>query len=140
MKKLLILLICLCTLLFSGCVIYEHIQSDIDAAGDFAEEFCLALANEDLEIVKQYLSSTSSAPSKEYFEKHLAKTEAYNGIDFSDGITINERSFDTKANINNAYEFDFNLLVGEKNIIMFVTVIKNEYNYEIFSFGVNPSK
>lgn len=139
MKKLLILLICLCTLLFSGCVIYEQGQANIKAAGDLAEEFCLALANEDIEKAKQYLT-TSSAPSKEYLEKHLTTIENYYDIDFSDGIIINERVYRSRTNMNAAYEFDFNLLVGEKNIDMFFTVIKTGDKYEIFSFGVNPSK
>ena len=80
---------------------------------------CLVLANEDIEKAKQYLT-TSSAPSKEYLEKHLTTIENYYDIDFSDGIIINERVYRSRTNMNAAYEFDFNLLVGEKNIDMFL--------------------
>ena len=140
MKKVLVILICTCTLLFSGCVIYEHIQSDINAAGDFAKEFCLSLATDNIEKSKEYLSSTYSAPNKEYFEKHIAMIESYNGIDFSDGIDIKNCLYNGKVSINGTYEFVFETLVGEKEIDLFFTVIKNEDRYEIFSFGANPPK
>lgn len=142
MKKILLVLICICLVNVSGCTLYKELQAGIEEATIIAEEFCFALAEDDSSNAKSYLSPNYSAPNKEDFEKYVAKLEEFNGIDFSNGIQIIDRSDNGWSGINGeyAYEIIFNTLIGEKEINLFFVVIKNENSYGIFSFGVNPAR
>lgn len=139
MNRVLVVIICLCTILLASCSLYKDIVEGIDVATVFAEEFCLALTENSFENAKSYLCPYS-APSKEDFEKHIAKLEEFNDIDFSTGIQITNRSDNGWSGINGkyAYEIIFDTLIGEKEITLFFIVIKGEATYEIFSFGVKP--
>ena len=142
MKRVLIVVLCICTLLLSSCTLYQEIVGGIDGATTFAEEFCISLADDNFDNAKSYLCSDYSAPSKEDFEKYIAKLEDFNKIDFSEGIKIINRSDNGWSGVNGnyAYEIVFETLVGEKEVNLFFVVVKSDNNYGIFSFGINPAQ
>ena len=55
MKKLLPVLLILCILWLSGCGMLKDLQSGMQAAAAHAEEFCSALAKDDLASAAGYL-------------------------------------------------------------------------------------
>ena len=140
MKKILSILLCFCAFLSSGCAKYKLTRSEINEAHAFAEKFCYTLQNDDIEKAKEYLCSDYSAPPKEDFEKYLAKLESYNNIDFSEEIIIHDRSYNGCSAVNAAHELIFEMLIGGKEISLFFLVLKVEDGYELFSFGINPSR
>lgn len=142
MKRILLVMFCILAVTLSGCSIPGKFTDEFDYAMAFAEDFCVALANDDIEKAKEYLYPTYSTPKKEDLNQYIEKIEEFNEIDFSEGITITNRTTNgwTMGGVypGTTYYFVLEMLVGKVEVKLFFKVTKIESEYGIFSFGIEP--
>lgn len=147
MKRVLVILICICVLFITSCSLTDKINNNFAKAIDLSEKFCLSLETNDMEKAKEYLCPTYSTPRKDDLEKYITKLETYNNIDFSQGVTItNSTQYGWWASNTlyygyDVYEIVLDMLVDGKEISLFFKVAQSENDsmLSILSFGINPS-
>ena len=130
MKKFLVLLLIFSTICLSGC--------DFNKAETYGNKFCYALAKSN-DAAKECLHPASKLNGEE-FEKFITKLEQFNEIDFSEGLEIIDSSFTSAAwgVVWNGYkyEYTYELLMGEKTIMMFCVILDDGEGFGIYSFGI----
>jgi hypothetical protein len=141
MKKLLPVLLILCILCLSGCSILKDLQSGMQAAAAHAEEFCSALAKDDLASAEGYLHPNATPKGKD-LPAFLAKLEQNHGIDFSDGVAFKSRTDFSSTYYDSSYggsvhECTYQAVVGETTVKLFFVVVENDSGYGIYSFGIS---
>ena len=147
MKRVLVILICICMLFTTSCSMTDKINNNFAEAIDLSKKFCLCLETNDMEKAKEYLCPTYSTPMKDDLEKYITKLEIYNNIDFSQGVTITNSTqygwwtSNTLYYGYDVYEIVLDMLIGEKEISLFFKIAQGEDDsmLGILSFGVNPS-
>lgn len=140
MKKVLLLFLVICILNLSGCVVMQEMQEGYDNAVEYAKEFVDEFTKGNFEQAKIYLHPTSS-PNKDRLESVVSKLEEMYGVDFNQeletknvvwkGIAYYDNAFEGKF-----YDFQFEILIGEKMVNMFFVVVDNNIGYGIFYFGI----
>ncbi len=141
MKKILAIILLICTLCLSSCGILEELKTGIDEATALAEDFCKALASENLDKAKSYLHPDST-PSQHELSSFVAKLEREHDIDFSNGVSFKLRNGINSSYYNSMYdgsvhEIDYYILVGDVTVNFFFVVVKNDNGYGLYSFGIN---
>lgn len=139
MKKILAMVLSL-TLCLSGCTIFQQLLEEADKAVVVAEEFCFALANDDMDNAKSFLHPNWET-KKGSFEKYLLDFESKNGIDFSDGVAIKSR-FDKAATAYDSnydgsiFKIGISIFVGNKELKLYFIIVDNTSGYGIYDFGL----
>ena len=140
MKKLFAVIILLCTIFLSSCGILKELKAGMDDAMILVENFCIALADDDLDGAKEYLHSNST-PSKDGLASFVLKLEQTNNIDFSDGVAFKRRTaaastyYDSKYD-GSVHEITYTMVISKKTIDFFFVVVSNDNGYGIYNFGV----
>lgn len=140
MKRLLAIILALCTLSLSGCAIFEQLQDGMGEAFGTVVAFCEALEEENYDAAATLLHAQSTL-NKENLSAEIAKLEKTHGIDFSDGITFKHRtsfssSYYTSEYDGSAYEASYEIFVGKVSVTLFFTVVRNDSGYGIYHFGL----
>ena len=136
MKKLIaILLVALFALNLSSCGMLESAND----ASFYSINFILSLKDGG-DATRSFLH-TDSWPGEERLEDFITQLERASKIDFSNGVEI----IDSKWNMSALYDGTYNgranrhtyeLLVGGKNVHMFVVVVDNDVDYGVMYFGI----
>lgn len=140
MKKIIAVLLVLCTLCLSGCGILKELKTGMDEAFVLVEDFCTALSNDDFDTAKGYLHPDST-PKQNELSAFITKLEQTHSIDFSDGVSFERRTEAGNAYYDSAYdgsvhEIEYKMAVGGVAIDFFFVVVKNDNGYGIYSFGI----
>ena len=144
MKKILtIVIVVLCVFSFSSCGLFDGIMSDLMTGANEAltlvDDFCCALADDDIESAKGFMH-TDSTLSKSNLSAFISQIEQIHDIDFSDGIAFKYREvtrctyYDSNYG-GSVYEADYEIVVGGISVDFFFIVVKNDNGYGIYSFG-----
>ena len=139
MKKILAIILVLCTLCLSSCGILKELKTGMDEAIVLAEDFCTALSDDDFDTAKGYLHPDST-PNQEDLFTFIAKLEQTHNIDFSDGVAFKHRSGIRSAYYDGNYdgsvhEIDYTIVVGGVTTDFFFVVVKNDSGYGIYNFN-----
>lgn len=134
MKKLIAVLLIICTLTLSGCGIRES----IDNAKIYSDDFVKSLA--DVEKMKSLLHVDYWLEGEEV-NQLIAQIEKTNDIDFSNGVEIvdcNWNSWTGFDGIHNGsvHQHTYKLEVSGKVVTMFVIVVDNNVDYGVMYFGI----
>ena len=149
MKKLLLvaLVIIIITSSLTGCT---RLKEMFDAYGelgrqlweemymsqDYAEQLILAVANDDFETARQYLHPDVLATDYD-LEGYFESVETAKGVDFSDGVVIEEivngpqsiYSYDYRGQ---SFKFGFKMKVGDKQLNLYFIGAKNDNGFGIY--------
>ena len=74
-------------MMLSSCTILNEMKEELEVAYTQAEEFCIALANDDIEEANKYLHS-KGIPARQGLRTYIQNIERNNNIDFSNDIYI----------------------------------------------------
>lgn len=140
MKKIVALCLVLSMLFLGGCTIFEHFFAEADKANNFVEEFCFALAYDDIDKAKEYLHPDWQS-THDNLEDYVEKFENENDIDFANGVAISRRFYQhvktyTSEYGGAVYEFGISIVIGDKIINMSFMVVDNDVGYGIYDFGL----
>ena len=140
MKKILAIMLVLCTLCLSSCGILKELKTGMDEAIVLAEDFCTALSNDDFDTAKSYLHPDSTPKQDELFA-FITKFEQTHNIDFSNGVAFKRRSGTRSAYYDSSYdgsvhEINYEIVVGGVSVDFFFNVVKNDNGYGIYNFGI----
>ncbi len=140
MKKLLAILLMICTLCLSGCGILKELKDGMDEAIVLVEDFLTALSENDLDTAKCYLHPDST-PSTDELSEFVSKLEQTYSINFFDGVTFKRLTNTGSAYYDSSYdgsvhEIDYEIVVGGVSVDFFFTVVKNDSGYGIYNFGI----
>lgn len=141
MKKQLSL-ICIFFILscLSSCSIFRELKEGLDEAFVLIEDFCYALANDDIESAKGFLH-LDSTPSKDNLSTFILNLEQTHQIDFSDGVVFKRRAASRSAYYDSSYdgtvhEVEYKIVIGGVSVDLFFTIVDNNMGYGIYSFGI----
>jgi hypothetical protein len=84
MKKILLIISIFCMFSLSSCGVFKELKEGLDDAIITAEDFCQALADDDIESAKGFLHPDST-PKESELLSFIIKLEEVNDIDFSLG-------------------------------------------------------
>lgn len=140
MKKILAIILVLCTLCLSSCGIFKELKAGMGEAIVLVEDFCTSLSNDNFDTAKGYLHPDST-PSQDELSVFITKLEQTHGIDFSDGVAFKHRRGIRSAYYDSSYdgsvhEIDYEIVVGGVSVDFFFTVVKNDNGYGLYNFGV----
>lgn len=139
MKKLLAVLLVLCTLFLSGCGMFEFMGGVGDAT-DLVKEFCVALSEDDFDTAKDCLHPDST-PSKDNLSDYILQLEQNLNINFSNGVKFKRRTgiestyYDSEYR-GSVHKIDYQILIGSVNTQFFFIVVKNNNGYGLYSFKI----
>ena len=111
MKKILAIILVLCTLFLSSCGILKELKAGMDEAIVLVEDFCTALSNDDFDTAKSYLHPDST-PKQDELSTFITKLEQTHSIDFSDG-DLDKLEQSVKDNVFKVKCLPFYDLVGK---------------------------
>ena len=140
MKKILIFVLLFSMLSLSGCAMFKELRAGMDDATTLIEEFCTALADDDLTAAQSKMHPESTPPKSE-LSAYVSKLEQNNNVDFSNGVAFKRRSstsatyYDSQYD-GSVYENTYEIVVGNKAVDVFFVVVKNDKGYGIYSFGI----
>ena len=140
MKKIVSIILVLCTLCLSGCGILKELKAGMDEAIVLVEDFCTALSNDDPDKAKGYLHP-DSRPKQDEISDFITKLEQTHSIDFSDGVSFKQRTrvagtyYDSNYD-GSVYEIGYEIAVGGVTVDFFFVVVKNDKGYGLYSFGI----
>ena len=140
MKRIMIAITILCSMMLSGCGIIEELRSGSDASVVLCEDFCTAISSDDFNTARKYLHPDST-PSAADLKEFLSNLEADFEIDFSDGLVLKRRkgsgmTYYDSIYDGSVYELTYEIVLGGSEIDMFFTVVKNDIGFGIYAFGV----
>ena len=140
MKRLIAIILALCTLSLSGCAVFQELQDGMGEAFGTVVAFCEALEEDNFDAAATLLHAQGTL-NKENLSAKIAKLEQTHGIDFSDGITFKHRtsfssSYYTSEYDGSAFEATYEILVGKVSVTLFFTVVRNDAGYGIYHFGL----
>ncbi len=141
MKKLITILIMLSILCLMSCSTFEQLINETNDALEFSEEFCLALAYDDIENAKEYLHPDWISQNGN-FEDYILKFEKENKVDFSNGVAIRNRydgtstAFTTEYN-GSIYELKIDVVIGNQELTLYFLIVDNNAGYGIYGFQVH---
>ena len=140
MKKILAIILVLCTLCLSSCGILKELKAGMDEAIVLVEDFCTALANDDFDTAKSYLHPDST-PKQDELSTFITKLEQTHSIDFSDGVAFKRRTdagstyYDSDYD-GSVHEIEYEISVGGVTTDFFFVVVKNDNGYGLYNFGI----
>lgn len=128
----------------------SELWDEMYIAQDYAEKLILAVASDDFETARQYLHPDILATEYD-LEEFFDYIETKKGVDFSDGVIIEEimygpRSFYAYDYRGRAYRFGFKMKVGDKELNLYFIGAKNDNGFGIYEIteyrpmGVGDSK
>ena len=143
MKKsivLLSILLTVCMLALSGCGLLEELKKGLQDAVALAEDFCVALADNNWTLAQGCLHPNSVSPTANNLESFVAQLEKNHNVDFSDGVAFKMRTSFTSAYYDSSYggmvhEFTYNVSSGGVDTSMLIVVLQNDAGFGIFSIG-----
>lgn len=132
----LILGIFLITPFFTGCNQFQAFMQpyydDMNLAVEYAEQFIIAVANDDFETARKYLHpdirNTEGIPKNCIYELE----EKYH-FDFSDGVVI-DHTIGTSISIgsnDSEYALGFSLIIGTEDFQLYFIVTRNANGFGI---------
>ena len=140
MKKILAIILVLCTLCLSSCGILKELKAGMDEAIVLVEDFCTALSNDDFDTAKGYLHPDST-PNQDELSTFITKLEQTHSIDFSDGVSFKRRTdagstyYDSDYD-GSVHEIEYEISVGGVTTHFFFVVVKNDNGYGLYNFGI----
>ena len=140
MKKILAIILVLCTLFLSSCGILKELKAGMDEAIVLVEDFCTALSNDDFDTAKSYLHPDST-PKQDELSTFITKLEQTHSIDFSDGVafkrhtSIGSTYYDSDYD-GSVHEIEYKIAVGGVTTDFFFVVVKNDSGYGLYNFGI----
>ena len=140
MKKILAIILVLCTLFLSSCGILKELKVGMDEAIVLVEDFCTALSNDDFDTAKSYLHPDST-PKQNELSTFITKLEQTHSIDFSDGVAFKLRTgtgstyYDSNYD-GSVHEIEYKIAVGGVTTDFFFVVVKNDSGYGLYNFGI----
>ena len=140
MKKILAIILVLCTLFLSSCGILKELKAGMDEAIVLVEDFCTALSNDDFDTAKSYLHPDST-PKQDELSTFITKLERTHSIDFSDGVAFKRRTGTGSTYYDSDYdgsvhEIEYKIAVGGVTTDFFFVVVKNDSGYGLYNFGI----
>ena len=141
MKKILFLLVLmLCTFCLFSCDIFKELKEGMQESNILIEDFCSALANDDLETAKTFLHPDST-PKRDNLSSYIEKLETTHSIDFSLGVAFKSTTGFSSTYYDSIYdgsvhEASYKIVVGGVSVKCFFTVVKNDNGYGLYSFGI----
>ena len=140
MKKILAIILVVCTLCLSSCGIFKELKAGMDEAFVLVENFCTALSNDDFDTAKGYLHPNST-PNQNVLFAFISRLEKTHSIDFSDGVAFKHRRGIRSAYYDSSYdgsvhEIDYEIVVGGVPVYSFFIVVKNDNGYGLYNFGI----
>jgi hypothetical protein len=124
----------------SSCGVFKELKEGLDDALIITEDFCQALADDDIESAKGFLHP-DSIPKESELLSFIIKLEEVNDIDFSLGV-----AFKTQTNFSSTYydssyggsvhKLEYEIVVGGVPLDCFFVIVKNDNGYGIYSFGI----
>ncbi len=140
MKRIVVIILVICTLLFSGCAVLQEMKEGTKEAMTLSNEFCSALSEGDIDAAKECLH-TESTPNKSELAQYISSLEQKYNIDFSTGIVLKKATSTESAYYDSRYDgsvysFTYNAVIGGKSTYMFFTIVKNDNGYGIYNFGI----
>ena len=124
-----------------SCSTFEQLINETNDALEFSEEFCLALAYDDIENAKEYLHPDWISQNGN-FEDYILKFEKENKVDFSNGVAIRNRydgtptAFTTEYN-GRIYELKIDVVIGNQELTLYFLIVDNNVGYGIYGFQVH---
>ena len=140
MKKILAIILVLCTLFLSSCGILKELKAGMDEAIVLVEDFCTALSNDDFDTAKSCLHPDST-PKQAELSTFITKLEQTHSIDFSDGVAFKRRTGTGSTYYDSDYdgsvhEIEYKIAVGGVTTDFFFIVVKNDSGYGLYNFGI----
>ena len=140
MKKILAIILVVCTLCLSSCGIFKELKAGMDEAIVLVENFCTALSNDDFDTAKSCLHPDST-PKQDELSTFITKLEQTHSIDFSDGVAFKRRTGTSSAYYDSDYngsvhEIEYKIAVGGVTTDFFFIVVKNDSGYGLYNFGI----
>ena len=141
MKRFLPILLLICTLYLSSCGMFKELMAGKDEATVFAEDFCLALAADDIETAKAFLHPDSFTDST-VLSAYVRDLEQLYHFDFSNGVVFTrvtdwESAYYDSYYGGSVHELEYEMTVGGKAVEFFFTVEKNDRGYGLYNWGVD---
>ena len=138
MKRLLLLVlgIVLTISSFTGCAWYNDLMQphyeQRDRAYEYAEQFILAIANDNFETARTYLHP-EIRDVEDIPENRIYELEEMYHFDFSDGVIIKTTIVGPIAIGTDDVEYNggFKLIIGDENFDLYFVVIKNDSGFGI---------
>ena len=135
MKKLISIILIISTVFLFGCESINQVYGKIYDVRVIAEDFCLALSDDNIELAQTYLHPDSSLNND--FGDFIAKLEGENDFDFSEGVAFLFRGEASAALYSfqydgSPYELEYNLVIGKKEICLLFVVINNQNGWGIY--------
>ena len=114
----------------------SELWDEMYIAQDYAEQLILAVANDDFETARQYLHPDVLATDYD-LEGYFESVETAKGVDFSDGVVIEEivngpQSIYSYNYRGQSYEFGFKMKVGDKQLNLYFIGAKNDNGFGIY--------
>ncbi|MBR2967552.1 MAG: hypothetical protein IKC35_02085 [Clostridia bacterium] len=140
MKKILAIILVLCSFCLSSCGLLKELKAGMDEAIVLVEDFCTALSVDDFDTAKGYLHPDST-PKQDKLSTFITKLEQTHNIDFSDGVAFKRRTsigstyYDSDYD-GSVHEIEYEIAVGGVITDFFFIVIKNDSGYGLYNFGI----
>ena len=140
MKKILAIILVLCSFCLSSCGLLKELKAGMDEAIVLVEDFCTALSVDDFDTAKGYLHPDST-PKQDKLSTFITKLEQTHNIDFSDGVAFKRRTsigstyYDSDYD-GSVHEIEYEIAVGGVITNFFFIVIKNDSGYGLYNFGI----
>lgn len=135
-----LLLIILSLMMLSSCTLLNEMKEELEVAYTQAEEFCIALANDDIEEAEKYLHS-KGIPARQGLRTYIQNIERNNNIDFSKGVNFKSRNWEESAYYNgeyggSTYKFSFEMLVGKEEVEIYFIFVEKDNEFGIYEFMI----
>ena len=140
MKKILAVLLVLCTLFLSGCGMFKDVIGGMGEATDLVEEFCIALSEDDFDTAKDCLHPDFT-PSHDNLSDYILQLEQKLNINFSNGVKFKRRTgiestyYDSEYG-GSVHKIEYKIVVGSVDTQFFFVVVKNNNGYGLYSFKI----
>lgn len=140
-KKICIFIMALmCLICLSSCSVLKEMKEELDVAYTQAEDFCIALANDDLKEAEIYLHS-KGIPARQGLSTYIQNIERNNNIDFSKGVNFKNRNWGESAYYDSKYgggthKFSFEMLVGKEEVEIYFVFVRKDNEFGIYEFMI----
>lgn len=122
----------------SSCAAFGIIDASSNVVEEYTEDFFDAIEDGDYNEAKTLLHP-NSYPSASSLESYINQQENTYDVDFSNGVEIELQTnilvnvYTTEYNAK-TYEANYNVLIGNKKISLYIFIVENDVGEGIYNF------